>query len=78
MAYMAPSVSVLTLFHIPLVAVAVPLTATEAARKINARINPYSTAVAALVDRNRLVSIFIASPLPSDIVPENLLLGEEG
>jgi hypothetical protein len=37
--------------HILLVELATLLTATTAARKTRARISPYSTAVAALVDR---------------------------
>jgi hypothetical protein len=40
-----------TLPHIPVVEFATPPTAETAARKIRASISPYSTAVAALVDR---------------------------
>lgn len=40
-----------TLFHILVVELAVPPMAVTPARKIRANISPYSTAVAALVDR---------------------------
>ena len=43
--------SVWTLFHMPVVVVARETTPTRMARKINATIRPYSTAVAARVSR---------------------------
>ena len=49
--YILESAAVETFPHILLVELATLLTATTAARKIRARISPYSTAVAALVDR---------------------------
>jgi hypothetical protein len=60
--YRTPVACSLTLFHMLMVAVPVPWIAIDAAKKMSARINPYSTAVAALVDRNSAF-IFVIVPL---------------
>jgi hypothetical protein len=49
--YMCVSAAVETLFHMVFVELATLPTATTAARNTKASISPYSTAVAALVDR---------------------------
>jgi hypothetical protein len=49
--YKCVSAAVDTVFHMLPVELATLVTAVTAARKIRARISPYSTAVAALVDR---------------------------
>lgn len=67
---MTPVVSLLTVFHMTLVLAPTLVMATLAARKSRANISPYSTAVAALVDRFSMENIFIVPPLPIDIVPE--------
>src|SRR3546814_1815887 len=53
-----------TLVHMLIVAVPTWLIAPTAARKTSARINPYSTAVAALVDRISLLMLRIVPPPP--------------
>ena len=59
-----------TLFHMLVVDRPTLPIAVTPAMKINARINPYSTAVAALVDRLSSPSFFIVPPLTEVIVPE--------
>jgi hypothetical protein len=61
---------VATPFHMPMVSVPVADMATRAARQIIDISNPYSTAVAALVDRNSLVILVIVLPPPKAIVLE--------
>ena len=51
LAYMFFEAADETLFHIPIVELATLPTAASAAKNIKARISPYSTAVAAMVDR---------------------------
>src|SRR3546814_13098655 len=58
-----------TLVHMLIVAVPTWLIAPTAARKTSARINPYSTAVAALVDRISLLLLRIVPPPPKLLVP---------
>lgn len=53
-----------TLFHMPMVDDPTELIAPIAAMKMRARISPYSTAVAALVDRSSLAILVIVLPLP--------------
>jgi hypothetical protein len=61
-----------TLFHIELADLPTLVIATLAATKINASISPYSTAVAALVDRISSTICVMSLPLSCDriIVPE--------
>lgn len=67
-----------TRFHIDPVDEAKPEMATMAARKIKARIRPYSTAVAALVDRISSDNLRIVPPLTEVIVPVASMIAWEG
>lgn len=62
--YIALLEAVDTLFHMPMVDDPTELIALIAAMKMRARISPYSTAVAALVDRSSLAILVIVLPLP--------------
>lgn len=68
--FVAVSVVVDTRFHILAVDVPTPPMADTAAMKIIARINPYSMAVAALVDRSSARNLAIVPPLPQMLRPE--------
>lgn len=67
-----------TLFHIVLVDDATLEMAVMAATQIRANIRPYSTAVAALVDRISSDKIRIVPPPTEAIVPEALRVAWEG
>src|SRR3546814_16030606 len=67
--YIFVSAAVETSFHILFVELATSPTATPASRKIRARIIPYSTAVAALVDPIRLQKLHIFPNLTAKYYP---------
>lgn len=64
MAYIASVEAADTLFHMPMVDDPTLDIADIAATKMRASISPYSTAVAALVDRSSLAILIIVLPLP--------------
>jgi hypothetical protein len=70
--YRTDELLVATLFHMELADLPTLVIATLAAMKINASISPYSTAVAALVDRISSTICIMSLPLSYDriIVPE--------